>query len=73
VGFQVFDAVFCFAVLMVCIGAAEGDGLAAEMDVVMEYLGVEEAVVGVIMSDSDAVLVSNSFKSALGLKGVFSI
>ena len=58
---------------MVGIGAAEGDGLAAEMDVVMEYLGVEEAVVGVIMSDADAVLVSNSFKSALGLKCVFSI
>ncbi len=63
---DILDAVFGATVLMVGVDAAEGEGLAGFGDGVAEGQGVEEAVVGVVVTDGDAVRGGEAFEGELG-------
>lgn len=65
---KILDAAFSDAILVMCVDAAETNGLVASEATVAEGAFGEAAIVAVIMADGDAVGVRKSFKSQFGFE-----
>ncbi len=63
---DILDAIFGAAVLMVGVDAAEGESLAGFGDRIAKGQGVKETIVGVVVTDGDAVRGSKAFEGKLG-------
>ncbi len=70
---ELTNAMFSDAILVVCIDATECDGLMATMDFGNEFLVLENAIVTVVVLDSNATSMGETFERSLGLNGVLSI
>lgn len=66
---HIFDAIFGAAVLMVGIDAAESEGLTGCGNGLAEGGGVEETIVGVVVTDVDPVSGKEAFESEFGGDG----
>ena len=66
---DVFNAIFSAAVLVMGVDAAEGEGLVRGSDGGVKSGGVEEPVVGMVVSDGDAVRGAETLKGLFGLNG----
>ena len=67
------NAMFSDAILVVCVDATECDGLMATMDFGNEFLVLKDAIVTVVVLDSNAASMGETFERLLGLDGVLSI
>ena len=70
---QVPNATFGYAGLVMGTDATKGNGLLGLVKVSEELGRVEDAVVSVIVANGDAMLLSEAFKSFLGLESLFSL
>ena len=69
VGGDIFDAIFGAAVLVMGVDTTEGKGLVGGGDRRAESGGIEEAVIGMVVTDGDAVLGAEAFEGLFGLDG----